>query len=55
MINHKGHKGHKGHEGHEERVWRGKSRGLDPRLLGEVGDLGPSKGLQPIKTYDIDY
>ena len=28
---------------------------LDPRLLGEVGDLGLSKGLQPIKTNDTDH
>ena len=38
-----------------ERVWRGKSRGLDPRLLQEVGDLGPSKGLQPIKINDMEH
>jgi hypothetical protein len=28
---------------------------LDPRLLQEVGDLVLSKGLQPIRTFDMNH
>jgi hypothetical protein len=28
---------------------------INPRLLGEVGDLVLSKGLQPIRTFDEDH
>jgi hypothetical protein len=41
---------HKGHKGHEGRVGRGESRGLDPRLLQEVGDLNNPPKLMTWST-----
>jgi hypothetical protein len=42
--------------GHEGRVGRDESRGPDPRLLQEVGDLATPRNLEllPLKTHKVN-